>query len=1323
MNQNRRTTCRLLAAAVGAVPLACLAPAAAADLTWDGGAPGPFPLWDSAANWDPDQTPTAGDNVFFDAATGLPTTILIGASSDASNVNILGGDWDFTSAGGSNLITNGVALVDDATATDLISGANLSVTNGVAWDSAGSLTVGGQGRGSMSLESGSTFRGLNVVLGEAVGSEGVIDVDGAGSLLFADGQSNNQGIFVGRDGTGTLNVTGGGFAQVNPAINNSIGIPDIELGLNAGGTGTLNVDGSGSVVRAEDHFVGFAGTGFLNITNGGLLNADIGTSADGFVAFDVGSSGTAVVDGAGSQWRLRRLDVGRGGVGTLDITDGGLVRTVNSGSNGDLVVGTAATGDGIITVSGGIGGATSTLDVDDNMIIGDFGQAVVRVGQDASGNTVGSGSLVVDGNIEIGRRSGTGFTNTLVVDGEDASINVGNNLDVGAFFTGASFGGNGTLDVLNGADVTAGNELRLGLASSGTGVATIRGAGSTLTATRVFAGNNDATANETAVGFLNVEQGGRVTITGDGGAALTLGDDPGGFVTVTVDGETVDGDKSLLESTGTGEVWIGGSINDSAGTGTVNVTSGGSFTTVGRPVLGYGANAVGSINVDNASFSTTADLTLVGFGGTGTVNVTNGADFTSNGVFLGDQGGSSGTMTVSGAGTTADVNGVFLVGDTGVGSLTISDGAVVTNVGGTSSFVVGDEGSSDGSSLTITGTGSTLDYQGTGRMILGLSGGSGAAPTTVTVSDGGRLTTDRRISIAEQDNSHSVLIVDDATVEGMEMNVAVDPGTFADVTVRNGGKILIDVFAEIAAENNGNGSLTVEDDGSLFRTGGDFSVAAAATANDGDLFVRDGGRVETGRFAWIGRFNNDRGEATVGGAGSPASWSVVDEFFIGPGTASGFGVLNVEQNGTVKANGQINLRQSGTINMNGGTLELDSLTNAGGALSFNSGAIRFTNPATTTLDNSLLGFIIGPDATLDDGQNLAVAGLAVLGNDGFRINGGRFEVGSISASNFANVDFDRGTFALTDSDLVVGTSGLFGPTATFTQDQNLEVINDVIVQPNAELTIIGGYAAGRTVNEGDVIFITPIGTKVVDGSFQAIGDTTFVGNTRFDSIVSGPGDFFGPGLGIFAGGYAPGNSPGIVEFEGSVAFGAGNVLEIEIDGLALGEFDRLEVLGDVTHDGFLDVVVGDSFQPLPGDQYEFITIGGTSSGVFDEVLDNLFGLDFRVVYEADATLLEPVRLLAGDANFDGLVNLADFGLLRGTFGQSGRLAADFNTDGVINLADFGILRGNFGQSLGGNLGAEVSVLAMMDAWAVTVPEPTLLAPLAGFGLLSRRRVS
>lgn len=88
--------------------------------------------------------------------------------------------------------------------------------------------------------------------------------------------------------------------------------------------------------------------------------------------------------------------------------------------------------------------------------------------------------------------------------------------------------------------------------------------------------------------------------------------------------------------------------------------------------------------------------------------------------------------------------------------------------------------------------------------------------------------------------------------------------------------------------------------------------------------------------------------------------------------------------------------------------------------------------------------------------------------------------------------------------------------------------------------------------------------------------------------------------------------------------------------------------------------------------------------------------------------------LPGDANGDDTVNLADFGILRANFGSTNGTfdTADFNGDRLVNLADFGILRANFGSS---------ADLAILDAWAATVPEPTAGVAALAFLLLGKRR--
>jgi endoglucanase len=81
----------------------------------------------------------------------------------------------------------------------------------------------------------------------------------------------------------------------------------------------------------------------------------------------------------------------------------------------------------------------------------------------------------------------------------------------------------------------------------------------------------------------------------------------------------------------------------------------------------------------------------------------------------------------------------------------------------------------------------------------------------------------------------------------------------------------------------------------------------------------------------------------------------------------------------------------------------------------------------------------------------------------------------------------------------------------------------------------------------------------------------------------------------------------------------------------------------------------------------------------------------------------------GDANFDGLVNAADYTIWRNTLGQTGAgLPADFNIDGLVNGADHAIWRENFAASEGG---------------AVPEPKTLLLFVVGGLLLVSIKRSS
>jgi hypothetical protein len=90
--------------------------------------------------------------------------------------------------------------------------------------------------------------------------------------------------------------------------------------------------------------------------------------------------------------------------------------------------------------------------------------------------------------------------------------------------------------------------------------------------------------------------------------------------------------------------------------------------------------------------------------------------------------------------------------------------------------------------------------------------------------------------------------------------------------------------------------------------------------------------------------------------------------------------------------------------------------------------------------------------------------------------------------------------------------------------------------------------------------------------------------------------------------------------------------------------------------------------------------------------------------------------LPGDADQNGVVNVADRNLVQSHLGQAGNFAfGDFNADGLVTAADLEILEGNFGQSLS-------AFTPPTDLrFAPLAPEPSAVVWLIGASVLLRRR--
>ena len=208
---------------------------------------------------------------------------------------------------------------------------------------------------------------------------------------------------------------------------------------------------------------------------------------------------------------------------------------------------------------------------------------------------------------------------------------------------------------------------------------------------------------------------------------------------------------------------------------------------------------------------------------------------------------------------------------------------------------------------------------------------------------------------------------------------------------------------------------------------------------------------------------------------------------------------------------------------------------------------------------------------------------------------------------------------------------------------------------------------------------------------------------------------------------------GILELGGNYTQSSFATLEIDLGGNQAGEFDQLQVAGNVLLSGTLDISMIDGFEPATGQTFDIITANNVT-GTFDNVIAP-DGMNVQVVYSNSTVSLQVTAGLIGDFDEDGDVDIDDINIYRTTIGllatgplgvldfdadlqittndlrihvenyaqtsngQTGTFLGDFNLDGTVNvLGDAFILIGNLGNSVSSyangdaNLDGTVNVL-------------------------------
>ena len=425
-------------------------------------------------------------------------------------------------------------LVDGSSSVLRVNGTITAAANGVTGvaymdigrdGGNGTVTVSNGGHIEVLATTGAT-NGTGMGLGRASNSSGALNIGSGGVVLLRSTSSapgtadetDNPGMLVGREGSGFLNVTGGGQLLLEGGAVSTLtdrrstslyigGISDTAVG----GKGIAAVSGVGSEIRltGTDTFIGL---GIGPQSNGQLTVSDQAqVSAIGINVGRSGGVGVLKIDGAtlafsgqqtaGSLAGAFFVVGSGGGIGVAALSNGSRVTLSNLGSAGAGVsIGGSsafAGGEGSLTLQGGSLIETHTQP----------GLSGFNVGREGSGflRLRGASSIdLADGVMQVARNSGSDGT---VIASEGSTITAGW-LGVGArkTDTGDEDGGTGTFVLIN-STLNAG-QIIIGTNGFLGGTGTINGA---VTNRGIFAPGNSPGRLEINGGFV-AEAGSRMIL-------------------------------------------------------------------------------------------------------------------------------------------------------------------------------------------------------------------------------------------------------------------------------------------------------------------------------------------------------------------------------------------------------------------------------------------------------------------------------------------------------------------------------------------------------------------------------------------------------------------------------------------------------------------------------------------------------------------------------------------------------------------------------------------------------------------------------------------
>jgi T5SS/PEP-CTERM-associated repeat protein/autotransporter-associated beta strand protein len=344
--------------------------------------------WFVGFNWVPALTPRQTDDAIINTVTPNSTVIASpGALAQNLTVGANGtGTLTIQTGGTLNNSFGTVGNLPGGLGTVLVTGA------GSNWFTAGSVVIGGQGTGILAIQDGGTVNSGGGSVGLSAGSTGRVTVTGPGST-WINGPSG--GLNIGSFGKGTLTIANGGRV-----IN--ITAEPVMIAARAGAIGTLNIGaGAGDPAAAPGTLtapsVAFGdGTGTLNFNH---------TSADYVFAPAISGNGTVNVLAGVTTLTANNTYTGPTNVsGGALIVDGSIasssLTTVNGGAAllGSGTVGSTSVNAGGFLVPGPVG-TPGTMTVTGNLAFQSGAFYVVQVNPTTASTTNVSGTASLAGTV------------------------------------------------------------------------------------------------------------------------------------------------------------------------------------------------------------------------------------------------------------------------------------------------------------------------------------------------------------------------------------------------------------------------------------------------------------------------------------------------------------------------------------------------------------------------------------------------------------------------------------------------------------------------------------------------------------------------------------------------------------------------------------------------------------------------------------------------------------------------------------------------------------------------------------------------------------